>query len=161
MKIFNKTRYLRALLILLPIGIGLTYWGIEGITKSAKDLPYIEGVISDFKLGSKYSELCDCRMETFFIYIKNTPQPYITTISMDIQKLQDNIKMGDYIEIWIWDESNDNHIEQVKINGKLIIPYDRTIGLYTCFLLIGLGLIILCVFYIIKSSEDLFGKKKV
>lgn len=159
MGIFDKTRYLRALFILLPLGIGFSYFGIDGLARNVNDLPYNQGIISNLKLGAKYSDICDCKLETFFIYINNVSYPFTTTITTDIQKLQKNLKIGDHIEVWTW-KTDDAHIEQVKINGEIIVSYDKTVGLYLGLLTVGLSLIVLCVFYIIKSPEDLFGKKK-
>ncbi len=159
MSIFNKTRYLRSIFILIPVGIMLLYFGYEGVTKKIEDFPYHKGVVQDYKLGQKYFKDCECRTKTFFIYIKQKDFPYITTIQNHIEILKSNINESDSIEIWTWDKTNYNEIEQVKLNGKLIIPYKKTIGLYVAFLIIGIGLLILCVFYILNSSEDFFGKK--
>lgn len=160
MSIFDKSRYLRALFILLPAGIMLFYIGIKGLTSSIEDLPYSKGIVSKYYIGDKYHDYCECTSKTFFIYLKGKNKPYITTITKDIEKLNLLLNKGDRIEIWTWNKTKENQIEQVKINGELIIPYDKTIGLYIAFLIVGLGLVVLCIFYIIKSPEDLFGKKK-
>lgn len=158
MSVFDKTRYLRALFILLPIGIAFTYWGIEGITKDVDDLPQIKGSISDIKEESLFYETCDCYKNTLLIYLQGHKLPFKTKIVKNIEILKPILTKGQNVEIWIWDKTNDNRIEQLKINGEMIIPYNRTLVLYLGFLLIGLVLLLLCVFYIIKSPEDLFDK---
>ncbi len=160
MSIFDKTRYLRTLFILLPIGIGFAYWGIDGLTKKVEDLPCTKGIISEVKMGSYYYETCKCNLPTLFIYLENTKAPFITKISKHIEILKaSKIEEGDRIEVWTWDKTDDNRIKQVNINGNIIIHYNRTIDLYLVFLVVGLGLVVLCIFYVLNSSEDLFGKK--
>jgi len=160
MSIFDKTRYIRTLFVLLPLGITFTYLGIEGVTKSADDLPYIKGIVLEAKMEGLYDKTCKCYKNTLLIYLQGHKSPYKTTIVKKIDALDPVLARNQNIEIWTWDKSNDNQIEQVKLNGELIVPYNRTIGLYFGVLTVGLGLFILCLFYIIKSPEDLFGKKK-
>lgn len=160
MSIFDKTRYLRTLFVLLPMGIAFTYWGIEGVTKSADDLPYTKGVVLEARMEGVYDKTCKCYKNTLLIYLQGHESPYKTTIVKKIDVLDPVLSKGQNIEIWTWDKTDDNQIEQVKLNDELIVPYNRTTGLYLGTLAVGLSLIILCVFYIIKSPEDLFGKKR-
>ncbi len=160
MSIFDITRYLRAIFVLLPVGILLIYWGLEGLKKSVDDLPYSNGTVENFHTGKMYFKNCKCRVKTFFIYINEDEKPYVTSITEHIELLTKNINLGDSVEIWTWEKYDDNQIEQIKIHGEVIIPYNKTIGLYLGFLVIGISLTALCLFYIIKSPEDLLGKKK-
>ena len=69
MSIFDKSRYLRALLVLLPGGISMSYFGINGLLTDVNDLPCHRGVVVKYKMGEKYSEKCECWDTIFFIYI--------------------------------------------------------------------------------------------
>jgi hypothetical protein len=160
MGFFDKTRYLRAIFILLPIGIILTRFGIDGLTTTVEDLNKVKGVVSKYKIDYKYYDYCECDRRTLFVYISEKNKPFITTITENIKILDSFLNKGDSIEIWTWDKLRKNEIKQVKLNGKLVLQYEKLIGINLIFLVIGLGLTVLCVFYIIKSPEDLFGKKK-
>lgn len=157
----GKTRYIRALFVLLPMGIFFTYHGLDGLLKSPDDLPYTKGIVSEVKLGSRYSERCKCRLKTYFIYIEGYNTPFITSITQKIEAITEiEIKKGDAVEIWVWDKTKDNLIEQLIINGEMIIPYNRTLLLYSGFLVVGLVLVVICIGYLKSSASDLFGRGK-
>lgn len=160
MSIFDKTRYIRTLFILLPLGLAFFYWGIKGLNRSIEHLPYTQGIVEKHKKRLMYFESCECDVETFLIYVKGIKPPFVTSIKKYREILDSVVSVGDSIEIWTEDFKSENQIEQVKLNGQLVIPYNKTTDLYIGLSVIGVGLIILCIFYIIKSPEDLFGKKK-
>lgn len=161
MGLFDVTRYFRALLVLLPIGIFFSYYGIDGLLKSPDDLPYTKGIVSEVKLGTRYYERCNCRLQTYFFYIEGYSIPYITKITEYIEILHEvEINKGDSLEIWVWDKTKDNTISQLKINGEMVIPYNRTILLYLGFLIVGLVLVVICIGYLKSSASDLFGRGK-
>jgi len=160
MGIFDVTRYLRALFLLLPMGLGFSYWGFDGLIKNADDLPYTKGVISKVKMGTYYFDDCKCRLPTYFFYLEDIKAPFITQISKNLEIIDSTeINIGDQIEVWVWDLSDNNSIQQLKINGKMIIPYNRTFVLYLSFFVVGLGLLVIFVGYTISSLKDSFGKK--
>lgn len=160
MSIFDKTRYLRTLFILLPLGLAFFYWGIKGLNRSIENLPYTQGVVQKYKKKLMYFESCECDVEASLIYVKGIKPPFVTSIKKYREILDSAVRVGDSIEIWTEDFRSENQIEQVKLNGQLVIPYDKTTDLYIGLSVFGAGLIILCIFYILKSPEDLFGKKK-
>ncbi len=157
MSIFDRTRYLKTLFMLLPTGIILLYFGIKDISTGVEDLSYNKGMVDTFYIGKKYFDDCDCRMETFFIYFIGKKKPYVTTIKLHIDTLKATIKKGEQIEIWMMQEDKLNEIEQIRINGEMIIPYNKLYGFNIIIILIGIGLTLLSLFYIFKSPEDLLG----
>ena len=157
MSIFNKTRYLRTLFVLLPSGIILIYFGIKGLSTSVSDLPYSKGTVDRFYFAQKHFDNCDCDMRTFFIHLSEIKKPYITCITVYCDTLDNVIKEGDSMEVWVKNDNNLNQIQQVKLNGVMVVEYDRLIGFKSIITLIGIGLTALCVFYLLKSPEDLHG----
>jgi hypothetical protein len=161
MGLLDVSRFFRVILIIFPIGVGFTYWGMDGLGKTVDDLPYIEGELLKSKNDFRYYESCDCRLPTYSIYLEGYDSPYITKITKYIDLINSfQLKEGDRIEIWLWDKTTDNRIKQLKVNGEIVIPYDRTLWLNTIFLIVGLGLVVVCIGYFITSSGDFFGKNK-
>lgn len=161
MGLLDVTRFFRTLLVLLPLGIGFTYWGMDGLLKSPDDLPYTKGIVSEVKLGSRYYEYCNCRQQAYFLYIEGYGTPFITSITKKIEAIdKSEINKGDSIEIWVCDKTKDNTIEQLKVNDEMLIPYNRTMLLYFGFLVVGLVLVVICIGYFLTSSSDILGKGK-
>ncbi len=160
MSIFDRTRYLKTLFMLLPTGIIMLYFGIKNLSTGVEDLSYNKGVVDTFYIGKKYFDDCDCRMKTFFINLVKDKQSYITKISVHIDTLNQVIYKGDQIEIWAEKEDKQKRIKQVKLNGEMIIPYNKLYGFNIIIILVGLGLTSLSLFYIFKSPEDLQGGVK-
>lgn len=160
MSFFDKTRYFRALFVLFPLGIFTIYYGYKGLTTTTVDVSFESGKVKNYKLEKLYNTLCECKIRTLVLYLENGKKTYSTTIVEEIEQLHPQLQIGDEVEIWFEVESDGNIIKQVVLNDKLMLQYDRLIGLNLTFLVIGLALVILCLFYLIKSLEDLKGGEK-
>ena len=157
-KFFNRTSFLRAIFVILPIGIYCLYSGVNGLFTTEEDLNKYTGIIKDIYIGETYDEVIEEYNKAFQIKLKNNKKNLKTFVGNHIDTLKNTINKGD--KVVIWTNSDNLEIRQLKRNQKAIIKYDRAIFVYVLFLIIGLIFTTIAIGYLINHPEDLWGGDK-
>ncbi|HUX53035.1 MAG TPA: hypothetical protein VMV56_01335 [Williamwhitmania sp.] len=161
MGFFDKTRYLRALLFLLPIGICFTYYGGKYLLRDINRFPQSKGVIEKIENRDVQYKFKNTvyTSPTTTITLTNNQIDYTTTIKSHIEIIGKSLSKGDVITIWLHTDNRKNEIAQIEKGDKVIIPYKKSIGMAWSFLLAGLIISFIAIGYMIKYPEDILGKK--
>lgn len=162
MSIFDRTRYIRALFVILPFGIMLSYFGI----KSQFDLPKkhelqkISGVVLKTQVKKEYSKNYETYIDRERLYLVGHKRSYVFNKLRDYKMFQDRVMIGDSVDIWLNPNTDIKAIRQFAKENKIILEYKRIdiAGL----IMGGFGLValIISVLYIFKHPEDLKGGKE-
>ena len=91
----------------------------------------------------------------------NNQIDYTTTIKSHMEIIDKSLSKGDVITIWLHTDNRRNEIAQIEKGDKIIIPYEKSIGMAWGFLLAGLITNFIAIGYLIKYPEDILGKKKI
>jgi hypothetical protein len=158
MGFFDRTSYLRALLILLPFGLIGLYFGITGLIEKESDLVKYEGVISRAKVDNMYDNLVEKYSKAYQIELKGVEPIFRTYITKHIEVLEPSVNIGD--KVTLWTRKNSHEIIKLEFNDKLLIPFNPTTWMDILILIIGIIFSTLSVAYLIKHPEDLWGGDK-
>ncbi len=161
MGLFDKTRYLKTLLFLAPLGLGLVFISIKSLTRDVSDLQVANGTIKDIYYTQTKFEFRNRQFISNVICIKlsNSEHEYITSITNNINLIDSILKKGDDIRIWVSDERKKFEIAQIEKDGVIIIPYDKASVVGWGFLIAGIITTFIAIGYLVKYPEDLLGKK--
>lgn len=161
MNIFDKTRYLRALLYLTPVGLGLIIFSIKSLLIDVNDLQKVSGIVQNISFIKTPFEFRNQQFlsDAISIKLKNSRVEYITSISNHIEVININLNNEDKITIWVNNERNKNEIAQIEKEGVIVIPYEKDNGMAWGLLITGILTSVIAIGYLIKYPEDLLGKK--
>tara|TARA_R100001369_G_scaffold85719_1_gene119599 strand:+ start:4969 stop:5439 length:471 start_codon:yes stop_codon:yes gene_type:complete len=155
MGIFDKIRYTKALLVILPLGMVLLYLGIDYLfnsASSASELKKVEGAITRIYSEPVYIDQCSCYLKTIFIEIENNTDEYFNREKAKVDLLNTNLTKGDIV---ILGYDRYGQIQSLNVEGKLLIKYKKS-NLYSyVFMIIGAFLILLSIFYLVTQKKDL------
>lgn len=155
MGIFDKIRYTKALLVILPLGMVLLYLGIDYLFNSASyasELKKVEGAITRIYIEPVYIDQCSCYLKTIFIEIENNTDEYFNREKAKVDLLNTNLTKGDIV---ILGYDRYGQIQSLNVEGKLLIKYKKY-NLYSyVFMIIGAFLILLPIFYLVTQKKDL------
>ncbi|SDC58188.1 hypothetical protein [Williamwhitmania taraxaci] len=162
MGFFNKTRYFRTLLFLLPIGMCFTYYGGNHLLVDVNKFPQAKGVIEKIENRDVQYKFKNTvyTSPTTIITMTNNQIDYTTTIKSHMEIIDKSLSIGDIIIIWLHTDNRKNEIAQIEKGDKIIIPYEKSIGMAWGFLLAGLITSFIAIGYLIKYPEDILGNKK-
>lgn len=159
MGVFDKTRYVRVLLFLAPLGLLFIYFGINILIGDVDDFSKHIGRVSKINKHENYFEYCKCNLQSIEIRLENQDEVYKTSITEYIEVIDRTLKVGDKIVIWTYLGSRINEVAQLERNGVVIIPYEKAVWVGWGFLLAGLITSFIAIGYLIKYPEDILGKK--
>jgi len=141
--------YYRSLLILIPANIIAAALCIGNLTKDIDIYPKIEGEIVKAYL--------EWDKAPFIIKLENEPkQWYKVYPSKYYTILQDKAKPGKKAIVWY--SLDDNRIEQLIVEGELLRPYHKGVGLWLTLFVVSLLIIFLNIIYIIRNPSHTTGK---
>lgn len=158
MGFFDRTSYLRALLILLPFGLTGLYFGITGLLEKESDLHHFEGIVSETRLRPMYNDNIEKYMEAYQIEIEGIEPIFHTFIAKHIETLNHALNVGDTISIWTREKNY--RIVKLKREEELLLTFNPTTWMDILILIIGIVFTTLSVAYLIKHPEDLWGGDK-
>ncbi len=163
MNFIRKYSYLRALVIGFPLGVASIIIGITSYmdTSSTIDnLHQTRGKIDYKGIKIIYSTKIDADIEVFIVKVGKNE--FYTELgkykSRMIDYFQDNNKADNYAHIWHRQEIN--RIEQISVDGFMLIEYSPPYWIAHFFFWLGLITLITAIGYVIKHPEDLKGKKE-
>jgi hypothetical protein len=163
MGFFDKTRYLRTLLSLAPMGLVLIYFGSKSLLTNIDDLPKIKGKIESIKHENTISSY---KNQSYLVPItnirlSNTSVQFTTAYEGYKNLIDSTLSNGDEIVIWTKEVGKSkNEIVQIEKDGKLIIIYHKSNVFSWGCLIAGIIISFIAIVYLIKYPEDLLGKKK-
>jgi hypothetical protein len=152
---FDATRLLKVIIVIIPLGLGFLIIGGKVLFTNPNKLFSVKGVFEKYHTGSKYYSGCECYLDTYFIEIKRYKEPVYTQITKEIEILKSHLKKGDQIIVWV-DSKKNLEIKQVQLNGEIIIPYNRVIGMSLILTILGLGLLGLSAYALISTYNEKF-----
>lgn len=142
--------YYRSLLILIPANIIAAALCIVNLTKDINDYPKVEGEI--------FKSYLEWNKAPFIIKLKKQPkQWYKVYPSKYYPILQEKAKSGKKAIIWY--SLDDNRIEQLIVEGELLRPYHKGVGLWLILLSVSLLITFFNVVYILRNPSHAKGKK--
>jgi hypothetical protein len=148
--VWYKIAYYRSLLILIPANIIAAVLCIINLTKDIDDYPRIEGEIEKAYL--------EWNKAPFIIKLEQRPkQWYKVYPSKYYPILQEKATPGRKAIIWY--NLDDNRIEQLIVEGELLRPYHKSIGLWLILFTISLLITFFNVVYIIRNPSHAKGEK--
>lgn len=159
MSIFDRTRYIRAVFVILPFSVLALFFGI----KSQFDLPEIkemlkvDGIYLKTSSVREYNKNYEVYINVYRVYIKGSKKSYAFNKPKDYELFKSSVQKGDNITIWVNTNNSFPAIRQFAKNDKILLKYKRidVAGL----ILAGFGLIafVISVLYIFKHPEDIKG----
>lgn len=155
MGIFDKIRYTKALLVILPLGLVFLYLGIDYLSNSAsstEDLEKIEGVVNRIDSEAVYIDQCSCYLETLFIEFEKDSKEYFNREIVKVKFLKENIFIGDTI---ILGYDRYLQIQYLNHDNKLLIKYERSNIYSYVFIVVGILLILFSIYYLLTQKKDL------
>lgn len=162
MGFFDKTRYVRALFLLVPLGLSFIYFSSKSLLTDISDLPKVFGIIENIAHTETYFKFQNRSFlsPTISVKLADNPETYITAITKHINIIDSVLVKGDIITIWIKTDREKNEIVQIQKEGKVIIPYDKGFAVSWGFLVAGIIISFIAIGYLIKYPEDIMGKKE-
>ena len=142
--------YYRSLLILIPINLIAAILCIVNLNKTIDNYPKVEGIISTANL--------EWNKAPYNIKLEEYPkQWYVIYPSEYYSILQEKAIKGKHATIWY--APIDNNIEQLIIDGEVLRPFHKNIGLWLILLLVSLLITLFNVIYIIQNPSHAKGEK--
>jgi hypothetical protein len=163
MSIFFKTAYLRVLLSTLPLGIILSYFGINGIIELPKEneLAKHSGNIDTVEIKRIYYRYLKSFEKSYVIKIKGIDTAFLGKLYLYGDTLNKYLPNAKNITIWTYPQEGWKEIVKMEVDGRLIIKYkDDNPFLFVIVLIIGIIISIPSIYYLFKHPEDLFGTTK-
>lgn len=157
----EKYSYLWTIFKGLPFGIGSIIIGISLLLNTPSDvddLQKVEGKIEWHGVKSMYLKKLDVTGDVYTVKIGSK---YFYHSMNKIREILENeipaaFKNNDNVVIW-FDENN--KIEQLSINGKIVVSY-KPHGTAIFFICFGVLITIGAIIYAIKYKSDIGFKKK-
>lgn len=158
-----------------PFGVGSFILGIYlffHIPGNIEDLERHNGKIVDFGVKEVYEKHTDTHRNLFYIQIDQKLEFY-----SDLGKHRElfveyfkNKNLKDH-KINVWTEMNDKYIEQLIVNGKIVLKYNPPYWMAWTFFIMGILVTTGAIIYLKNNADDikaersllsrlLFGKKK-
>ena len=152
---FDATRLLKVIFVIIPLGLGFLIIGGKTLFTNPNKLFSVKGVVEKYYTGSKYYSGCECYLDTYFIKINRYKEPVYTQITKEIEILKSHLEKGDQIIVWV-DRKKNLEIKQVQLNGEMIIPYNRVLGMSLILTVLGLGLLGLSAYALVSTYNEKF-----
>ncbi len=147
----NTSRYLYAILLGIPIGLILLFFGINGISLDETELHKKTGIVKELRLKDG----------VVYLKLNNEPSYFHTAIPEQVRIIEENINTGDKVTIYkIKDNSGLCYIEKLTKNGETLIEFKNALLVPVVSLLLGVVIIIAGIVYLIQNFSDLFGGDK-
>jgi len=157
MSLFRKIRYGTVLTRTLPWGIACFFGGLYFFSQepNLKELHRFKGEVFNYGKSDVYSSYSRRQKITFYIEIKrdSVMNSYYTYITSRKKKLNEIIRKNQIATVWTKFESNE--IEQIEIDGKLIIKYRKPFFVFGFFIVLGALTIVASVGYLITQRKFL------
>jgi hypothetical protein len=163
MSVFFKKAYRRVLLSTLPLGIILSYFGINGIIESPKEneLAKHSGNIDTFEIKRIYYRYLKSFEKSYVVKIKGVDTAFLSQVFLYGDTLKKYLPSAKNITIWNYPQAGWKEIVKMEIDGRLIIKYkDENPILFIIVFIIGLIMIISSIYYVFNYPEDLFGPRR-
>ena len=159
MKPFTIPKRIRIIFAISPLGIILIYFGIDGLhdLPRPQELTKHSGTIEYYKIEKLYYHDLNRYKSSYVIKIYNVDTLFFTPLFRYGDTLKNYLPKAQKVEIWNYPLPGWKEIEQISINGKMVIKYKYNPILFIIPLIIGLGFIALSIQHIIKHQEDYFG----
>lgn len=142
--------YYRSLLILIPINLIAAILCVINLNKTLDNYPKVEGVISTAHL--------EWNKAPFNIKLEEYPkQWYVVYPRKYYSILQEKAIPGKNAIIWY--DPEDNNIEQLIVEGEILRPYHKSIGLWLILFSVSLLITLFNVIYIIRNPSHAKGEK--
>ena len=154
MGFFDRTRYIRALIVLLPLGITLLVLGIKytmNNPSSQDKLNKHKGVINNITSEQIYFENCKCYLEEITVHFNRNK--FKTREKEKIKIFRKFISIGDEVILGF---DRENYIQYLKKDNNILIVYKKSYVYSYFFIVLGFLLSSLSLYYLLKHRKDLF-----
>jgi hypothetical protein len=142
---FAVTRYIRTIIVIIPMSLALIYYGVMSFPFA---LEKYTGKIQ--KIYSKEGSL--------YIELNNSSKTFETGEKKKQEIILSNLSKNQEVSFFVIRPGNDT-IYKIEKNGEVLLDYE--INLFALIILtIGSGLLALAIYYLFKSPEDLWGGNK-
>ncbi|MGM0582968.1 MAG: hypothetical protein ACQETL_19990 [Bacteroidota bacterium] len=142
---FAVTRYIRTIIVVIPMSLALIYYGVMSFPFALeKYTGRIQKIYS--KEGSLYIEL------------NNSSKTFETGEKKKQEIILSNLNQNQEVSLFIM-KPGDNTIFKIEKNEKVLLDYEINIFAFI-ILTVGIGLLALAIYYLFKSPEDLWGGDK-
>lgn len=148
--IFYIIAYYRSLLILIPVNILAAALCIVNLTKNVDDYPKIEGEIVKAYL--------EWNKAPFNLKLKEYPNQWFVVYHSKYYSILQEQAVPQRKAV-IWYDPKDNNIEQLIVEGKILRPYHKSIGLWLILLSVSLLITFFNVAYILRNPSHAKGEK--
>jgi len=175
MGISEKYTYYWTIFTGLPFGIVCFIGGIYLFFSTPSNIDTLKkynGKIKEYGLKEYYNKELNTRGEVFYVTIRPNLEFY-SSYGKHQKKLIRYFKGKGLVNhsTTLWTEKNEKYIEQLSIDGKIILKYKPPYWIAWIFLIAGILITTLAIFYLKKNAGDiepergllgriLFGKKK-
>lgn len=158
MGIFDKFRYWRVAMVLMPSGLLLLILGIKGIVQKPdlSELEAYRGKVVSFGLkdlnddGIKYEK-------AFYVAIqseqKGVVNEFFTPVTTKKELLQAQLNSSEVITIWV--NAGGKMIKQAAINDVVIVPLSKSIAWALILVIAGAILFVISLIYALTQRDDL------
>ena len=145
----NISRYIYAVLLVLPFGIVMFSFGIKNLLVTVDKLEKRTGKIQELTISSSKVTL----------KLNNSYIIYETSIPERVDILSRELKKGNIITIYKI-EGKSNFIERIDKSSKILIEFEKVYFVSGIISVIGLIILVSSIIYLIKELPDLFGGDK-
>lgn len=154
MGLFKKYSYWRAIFIGIPFGIGFLVTGInqfKSIPDSIASLNFKKGEIVQH--GYKNKKIGQDSYEVYYLKLRDRSE-YYSDIKTRKEKIEYKIiTLNKTIKAEIWYDENYKIIEQLIINGEMVIEYKPPYWIAHVFFWVGLILLIAIAIGLYQSTD--------
>ena len=142
---FAVTRYIRTIIVVIPMSLALIYFGLMSFPFA---LEKYTGRIQ--KIYSKEGRLS--------IELYNSSKTFETGEKKKKEIILSNLSKNQEVSFFVI-RPGDDTIHKIEKNGEVLLDYE--ISLFALIILtIGIGLLAIAIYYLFKSPEDLWGGDK-
>lgn len=162
MSIFNRTRYLRTLFIILPFGLLAMFYGIKAQFDLPKEEELIKksGIVLRTGVKKEYSDIYETVVNTEQLFLENHSNYYNFNRKKDYELFKKSFNKGEKVTIWLNPKSELKTIRQFSKNGKVLLRYHRIDIAHLILAGFGFIAIIISLIYAFKHPEDFWGGDK-
>jgi hypothetical protein len=175
MGISDRYTYFWTIFSGLPFGVGCFIIGIYFFFHIPADIEGLEkynGKIADYGVKEVYEKSTDTHRDLFFIQL-NKELEFYSDLGKHRKLFIEYFKGKNLIDhkINVWTEKNDQYIEQLSVDGEIVLKYDPPYWMAWTFFIMGILVTTGAIFYLKNNDDDikaergllgriLFGKKK-
>lgn len=146
--VFFTTLYLRSLGMFFGSAIACAILG-NLLLRKEDYYPQISGEIVDSQLRWEQSP--------YDILLNTSEHVWYTYISEYFDTLSKNANVGQSATIWY--DKKDHSIRKLVVDGNVVIPYKKNVGLYVVLLCLVVAWGTFNAIYLIKNTSHLAGKR--